>query len=175
MKKLNTIEEAIEDIRDGKVIIVVDDEDRENEGDFICAAETVTPEIVNFMLKYGRGMVCVPLTEQRCKVLDLDMMVGNNTSLHGTPFTISVDLIGQGCTTGISTFDRAKTIRALVDPATRPEDLARPGHISPLKARDKGVLRRPGHTEAVVDLTRLAGLQPGGVLIEILNEDGTMA
>ena len=175
MKKLNTIEEAIEDIRDGKVIIVVDDEDRENEGDFICAAETVTPEIVNFMLKYGRGMVCTPLTEQRCEELELDMMVGNNTSLHGTPFTISVDLIGQGCTTGISTSDRAKTIRALVDPATRPEDLARPGHISPLKAREKGVLRRPGHTEAVVDLTRLAGLQPGGVPIEILNDDGTMA
>ena len=175
MKKLNTIEEAIEDIREGKVIIVVDDEDRENEGDFICAAETVTPEIVNFMLKYGRGMVCTPLSEQRCEELELDMMVGNNTSLHGTPFTISVDLIGQGCTTGISTSDRAKTIRALVDPATRPEDLARPGHISPLKAREKGVLRRPGHTEAVVDLTRLAGLQPGGVLIEILNDDGTMA
>jgi len=175
MNKLNTIEEAIEDIRNGKVIIVVDDEDRENEGDFICAAETVTPEIVNFMLKYGRGMVCTPLTEQRCEDLELDMMVGHNTSLHGTPFTISVDLIGQGCTTGISTSDRAKTIRALVDPATRPEDLARPGHISPLKAREKGVLRRPGHTEAVVDLTRLAGLQPGGVLIEILNDDGTMA
>jgi len=172
---LNTIEEAIEDIRGGKVIIVVDDEDRENEGDFICAAETVTPEIVNFMLTYGRGMVCAPLSEQRCQELELDMMVGHNTSLHGTPFTISVDLIGQGCTTGISAFDRAKTLRALVNPTTRPEDLARPGHISPLKARNKGVLRRPGHTEAVVDLTRLAGLQPGGVLIEILNEDGTMA
>ena len=174
-KALNTIEEAIEDIREGKVIIVVDDEDRENEGDFICAAETVTPEIVNFMLKYGRGLVCVPLSEQRCQELELDMMVGHNTSLHGTPFTISVDLIGHGCTTGISTSDRAKTIRALVNPDTRPEDLARPGHISPLKARNKGVLRRPGHTEAVVDLTRLAGLQPGGVLIEILNDDGTMA
>jgi 3,4-dihydroxy 2-butanone 4-phosphate synthase/GTP cyclohydrolase II len=174
-RKLNTIEEAIEDIRSGKVIIVVDDENRENEGDFICAAETVTPEIVNFMVKYGRGMVCAPLSEQRCKELDLDMMVGNNTSLHGTPFTVSVDLIGHGCTTGISTSDRAKTIRALVDPATKPEDLARPGHIAPLKAREKGVLRRPGHTEAVVDLTRLAGLRPGGVLIEILNEDGTMA
>ena len=172
---LNTIEEAIEDIRDGKVIIVVDDEYRENEGDFICAAETVTPEIVNFMVKYGRGMVCAPLSEQRCQELELDMMVGNNTSLHGTPFTISVDLIGNGCTTGISAFDRAKTLRALVDPATRPKDLARPGHISPLKAREKGVLRRAGHTEAVVDLTRLAGLQPGGVLIEILSEDGTMA
>jgi len=172
---LNTIGEAIEDIRNGKVIIVVDDEDRENEGDFICAAETVTPEIVNFMVTHGRGMVCAPLTEQRCRELELDLMVGYNTSLHGTPFTISVDLIGDGCTTGISAFDRAKTLRALVDPATRPEDLARPGHISPLKAREKGVLQRPGHTEAVVDLTRLAGLQPGGVLIEILNEDGTMA
>ena len=172
---LNSIEEAIEDIRNGKVIIVVDDEDRENEGDFICAAETVTPEIVNFMVKHGRGMVCAPLTEERCRELELDMMVGNNTSLHGTPFTISVDLIGNGCTTGISAFDRAKTLRALVDPATCPEDLARPGHISPLKARDKGVLQRPGHTEAVVDLTRLAGLQPGGVLIEILSENGTMA
>ena len=172
---LNTIEEAIEDVRNGKVIIVVDDADRENEGDFICAAETVTPEIVNFMVTHGRGMVCAPLSEQRCQELELDMMVGHNTSLHGTPFTISVDLIGNGCTTGISAFDRAKTLRALVDPATRPEDLARPGHISPLKARNKGVLRRPGHTESVVDLTRLAGLQPGGVLIEILNTDGTMA
>jgi len=172
---LNTIEEAIDEIRNGKIVIVVDDEDRENEGDFICAAETVTPEMVNFMVKYGRGMVCAPLTEQRCKELELDMMVGHNTSLHGTPFTISVDLIGSGCTTGISAFDRSKTLRALVDPSTKPEDLARPGHISPLKARDKGVLRRPGHTEAVVDLTRLAGLTPGGVLIEILNEDGSMA
>ena len=171
---LNTIDDAIDDIRAGKVIIVVDDEDRENEGDFICAAETVTPEIVNFMVKHGRGMVCAPLTEQRCQELELDMMVGHNTSLHGTPFTISVDLI-SGCTTGISAFDRARTLRALVDPATRPEDLARPGHISPLKAREKGVLRRAGHTEAVVDLTRLAGLKPGGVLIEILNDDGTMA
>ena len=172
---LNTIEEAIEDIRNGKVIIVVDDENRENEGDFICAAETITPEIVNFMVKYGRGMVCAPLSEKRCQELELDLMVGHNTSIHGTPFTISVDLIGNGCTTGISAFDRAKTLRALVDPKTRPEDLGRPGHISPLKAREKGVLRRPGHTEAVVDLTRLAGLQPGGALIEILNEDGTMA
>jgi len=172
---LNTIEEAIEDIRRGKIIIVVDDEDRENEGDFICAAETVTPEIVNFMIKYGRGMVCAPLSEKRCKELELDLMVGHNTSLHGTPFTISVDLIGRGCTTGISTSDRAKTLRALVDPATRPDDLARPGHIAPLKASEKGVLRRPGHTEAVVDLTQLAEMQPGGVLIEILNEDGTMA
>ncbi|MDR1866251.1 MAG: bifunctional 3,4-dihydroxy-2-butanone-4-phosphate synthase/GTP cyclohydrolase II [Bacteroidales bacterium] len=173
--KLDTIEEAIEDIRNGKVIIVVDDEDRENEGDFICAAETVTPDIINFMIKHGRGMLCAPLPEKRCDELELNMMVGNNTSLHETPFTVSVDLIGQGCTTGISTADRAKTIRALVHPATRPENLARPGHISPLKAREKGVLRRPGHTEAVVDLTRLAGLQPGGALVEILNEDGTMA
>ena len=174
MNTLNDIEEAIDDIRNGKVIIVVDDEDRENEGDFICAAQTVTPEIVNFMVTHGRGMVCAPLTEERCRELELDMMVGHNTSLHGTPFTISVDLI-EGCTTGISAFDRARTLRALVDPATRPEELARPGHISPLKAREKGVLRRAGHTEAVVDLTRLAGLQPGGVLIEILSEDGTMA
>ncbi|MDR2037382.1 MAG: bifunctional 3,4-dihydroxy-2-butanone-4-phosphate synthase/GTP cyclohydrolase II [Bacteroidales bacterium] len=174
-KKLNTIEEAIEDIRNGKIIIVVDDEDRENEGDFICAAETITPDIVNFMVKYGRGMLCAPLSEKRCEELELDMMVGKNTSLHETPFTVSVDLIGSGCTTGISTSDRAKTIRALVDPNTRPEDLARPGHIAPLKAREKGVLRRPGHTEAVVDLTRLAGLQPGGALVEILNEDGSMA
>jgi 3,4-dihydroxy 2-butanone 4-phosphate synthase/GTP cyclohydrolase II len=173
--KLNTVEEAIEDIRSGKVIIVVDDENRENEGDFICAAEAVTPEIVNFMVTYGRGMLCAPLPEKRCEELDLDMMVGVNTSLHETPFTVSVDLIGHGCTTGISTSDRAKTIRALVDGSTHPEDLARPGHIAPLKAKDKGVLRRPGHTEAVVDLTRLAGLSPGGALVEILNEDGTMA
>ncbi|MDR0712750.1 MAG: bifunctional 3,4-dihydroxy-2-butanone-4-phosphate synthase/GTP cyclohydrolase II [Bacteroidales bacterium] len=173
--KLNTIEEAINDIRSGKVIIVVDDENRENEGDFICAAETITPEIVNFMVTHGRGMLCAPLTEKRCEELDLNMMVNNNTSLHETPFTVSVDLIGHGCTTGISTVDRAKTIRALVDSDIRPEDLGRPGHISPLRAREKGVLRRPGHTEAVVDLTRLAGLQPGGALVEILNEDGTMA
>ncbi|GHT23381.1 riboflavin biosynthesis protein RibBA [Bacteroidia bacterium] len=172
---LNTIEEAIEDIRLGKVIIVVDDQNRENEGDFICAAEAVTPEIVNFMVTYGRGMLCAPLPEKRCEELELDMMVGVNTSLHETPFTVSVDLIGQGCTTGISTSDRAKTIRALVDESTRPEDLARPGHIAPLKAKEKGVLRRPGHTEAVVDLTRLAGLRAGGALVEILNEDGTMA
>ncbi|MDR3093522.1 MAG: bifunctional 3,4-dihydroxy-2-butanone-4-phosphate synthase/GTP cyclohydrolase II [Bacteroidales bacterium] len=172
---LNTIEEAIEDIRLGKVIIVVDDQNRENEGDFICAAEAVTPEIVNFMVTYGRGMLCAPLPEKRCEELELDMMVGVNTSLHETPFTVSVDLIGQGCTTGISTSDRAKTIRALVDETTRPEDLARPGHIAPLKAKEKGVLRRSGHTEAVVDLTRLAGLRPGGTLVEILNEDGTMA
>ncbi|MDR1673489.1 MAG: bifunctional 3,4-dihydroxy-2-butanone-4-phosphate synthase/GTP cyclohydrolase II [Bacteroidales bacterium] len=175
VKKLDTIEDAIEDIRNGKTIIVVDDENRENEGDFICAAETITPEIVNFMVTQGRGMLCAPLSEKRCEELELAMMVGNNTSLHGTPFTVSVDLIGQGCTTGISTSDRAKTIRALVHPDTRPEDLGRPGHISPLRARDKGVLQRPGHTEAVVDLTRLAGLRVGGALVEILNADGTMA
>ncbi len=173
--KLNTIEEALEDLRAGKVLICVDDEDRENEGDFICAAETVTTETVNFMARYGRGLICCPLTRERCNELKLDMMVGENTSLHATPFTVSVDLLGQGCTTGISAFDRASTLRALVNPETRPEDLGRPGHIFPLLAQKKGVLRRPGHTEAVVDLTRLAGLRPGGVLVEILNEDGTMA
>ncbi|HPX07081.1 MAG TPA: 3,4-dihydroxy-2-butanone-4-phosphate synthase, partial [Tenuifilaceae bacterium] len=149
--QLNTIEEAIEDIKKGKVIIVVDDEDRENEGDFVVAAELITPEIVNFMARYGRGLICTPLPEERCKELDLELMVGTNTALHQTPFTVSVDLIGQGCTTGISASDRAKTIKALVDPNTKPEDLARPGHIFPLKAREKGVLRRAGHTEAVVD------------------------
>ncbi|MDX9852671.1 MAG: bifunctional 3,4-dihydroxy-2-butanone-4-phosphate synthase/GTP cyclohydrolase II [Tenuifilaceae bacterium] len=173
--QLNTIEEAIEDIKKGKVIIVVDDEDRENEGDFVVAAELITPEIVNFMARYGRGLICTPLPEERCKELDLELMVGTNTALHQTPFTVSVDLIGQGCTTGISASDRAKTIKALVDPNTKPEDLARPGHIFPLKAREKGVLRRAGHTEAVVDLTKLAGLNAGGALVEIMNEDGTMA
>ncbi|MBN1988565.1 MAG: bifunctional 3,4-dihydroxy-2-butanone-4-phosphate synthase/GTP cyclohydrolase II [Bacteroidales bacterium] len=173
--QLNTIEEAIEDIKKGKVIIVVDDEDRENEGDFVVAAELITPEIVNFMARYGRGLICTPLPEERCKELDLELMVGTNTALHQTPFTVSVDLIGQGCTTGISASDRAKTIKALVDPSTKPEDLARPGHIFPLKAREKGVLRRAGHTEAVVDLTKLAGLNAGGALVEIMNEDGTMA
>jgi 3,4-dihydroxy 2-butanone 4-phosphate synthase / GTP cyclohydrolase II len=173
--KLNTINEAIDDIRDGKVIIVVDDEDRENEGDFICAAELITPEIVNFMATHGRGLICVPLPEERCTELELDMMVGHNTSLHETPFTVSVDLLGPLTTTGISTKDRAYTIKALVDPETKPSDLGRPGHIFPLKARSKGVLRRAGHTEAVVDLTRLAGLREGGVLVEIMNEDGTMA
>ena len=173
--KLNTIQEALEDLRAGKVLICVDDEDRENEGDFICAAETITAETVNFMARYGRGLICCPLTRERCAELKLDMMVGENTSLHSTPFTVSVDLIGNGCTTGISALDRAKTLNALVDPATKPADLGRPGHIFPLLAQRKGVLRRPGHTEAVVDLTRLAGLQPGGVLVEILNEDGTMA
>ncbi|MDD2563438.1 MAG: bifunctional 3,4-dihydroxy-2-butanone-4-phosphate synthase/GTP cyclohydrolase II [Salinivirgaceae bacterium] len=172
---LNTIDEAIEDIKAGKLIIVVDDEDRENEGDFIAAAELITPEIVNFMAKHGRGLICAPLTEERCQELELDLMVGNNTALHQTPFTVSVDLNGHGCTTGISASDRAKTIKALVDPNTLPEDLGRPGHIFPLKAKGRGVLRRAGHTEAVVDLTRLAGLKPGGVLVEIMNEDGTMA
>lgn len=173
--KFHTIEEAIEDIRSGGVVIVVDDEDRENEGDFICAAELITPEIVNFMAMYGRGLICAPLSEERCAELELDMMVSNNTSLHETPFTISVDLISDQTTTGISAMDRALTIKALVDPAIRPSDLARPGHIFPLKAKSKGVLRRAGHTEAAVDLTRLAGLNPGGVLVEIMNDDGTMA
>lgn len=172
---LNTIEEALEDIRAGKVIIVVDDEDRENEGDFIVAAEKITPEIVNFMLHTGRGVMCAALPEERCKELELDMMVGDNTSILGTPFTVSVDLLGHGCTTGVAATDRAATIRALVDPATKPSDLGRPGHIFPLRARSRGVLRRPGHTEAVVDITRIAGLHPGGALIEIMNSDGTMA
>jgi len=174
-RKLNTIDEAIAEIKQGKVIIVVDDEDRENEGDFVVAAENITPEIVNFMARYGRGLICAPLTEERCKELELELMVGKNTSLHETPFTVSVDLNGYGCTTGISASDRAKTIKALVDPATKAEELGRPGHIFPLKAKDKGVLRRAGHTEAVVDLARLAGLKPGGALVEIMNEDGTMA
>lgn len=173
--KLDSIEEAVADIKAGKIIIVVDDEDRENEGDMICAAELTTPEMVNFMTKEGRGLLCVPLTEARCEELGLDMMVGNNTSVHTTPFTVSVDLLGYGCTTGISTADRAKTIQFLADPATKPEELGRPGHIFPLKARTGGVLRRPGHTEAAIDLARMAGLKPAGVLIEVMNEDGTMA
>ncbi len=173
--ELNTIEEAIEDIKAGKVIIVVDDEDRENEGDFVVAAETITPEIVNFMATHGRGLICTPLPEDRCEELELELMVGNNTALHATPFTVSVDLNGHGCTTGISAYDRAKTIKALVDPSTTPEDLGRPGHIFPLKAKQRGVIRRAGHTEAVVDLTKIAGLKPGGALVEIMNEDGTMA
>ena len=173
--QLNTIEEAIEDIRKGKVIIVVDDENRENEGDFIAAAEMVTPEMINFMATHGRGLICAPLTEQRCKELDLNMMVENNTVLHHTQFTVSVDLIGHGCTTGISVHDRAKTMKALVDENTRPYDLGRPGHIFPLRAKEGGVLRRTGHTEAAIDFARLAGLKPAGVLVEILNEDGTMA
>ena len=175
LRKLNTVEEVIEDFRQGKVVIVVDDEDRENEGDFIVAAEKITPEIVNFMLHNGRGVLCTPLSEDRCRELDLDMMVGNNTSLLGTPFTVTVDYLHDGCTTGVSIHDRAATIRALVDPNAKPEDFGRPGHINPLRARNKGVLRRPGHTEATIDLARMAGLQPGGALIEIMNEDGSMA
>lgn len=174
-KLLNTVEEAIEDIRQGKLIIVVDDEDRENEGDFIIAAEKITPDIVNFMLHNGRGVMCVPITEDRCRELELGMMVGDNTSFLGTPFTVSVDYLGDGCTTGVASRERAATIRALADPATKPDELGRPGHIFPLRARNRGVLRRPGHTEAAVDLARLAGLYPAGALIEIMNEDGTMA
>jgi len=173
--ELNTIEEAIADIKNGKVIIVVDDENRENEGDFIAAAEMVTPELINFMAKHGRGLICAPLTEERCEDLDLEMMVQNNTVLHHTQFTVSVDLIGQGCTTGISVQDRAKTIKALVNKETKPHNLGRPGHIFPLKAKNGGVLRRTGHTEAAVDFARLAGFEPVGILVEILNEDGTMA
>lgn len=173
--QLNTIEDAINDIRLGKVIIVVDDENRENEGDFIAAAEKVTPKMINFMAQHGRGLICAPLTEDRCEELDLTMMVQNNTVLHHTQFTVSVDLIGHGCTTGISVHDRAKTIKALVDEDTKPFDLGRPGHIFPLRAKNGGVLRRTGHTEAAVDLARLAGFKPAGILVEILNEDGTMA
>ena len=173
--RLNTIDEALEDIKNGKVIIVVDDEDRENEGDFICAAECVTPEIVNFMATHGRGLICAPLVEDRCDELGLELMVGQNTALFETPFTVSVDLIGHGCGTGISAHDRFKTIRALIDPATKPEELGRPGHIFPLKAKRGGVLHRSGHTEAAIDFARLAGFKPGGVLVEIMNEDGTMA
>lgn len=173
--KLNSIDEAIADFREGKFIIVVDDEDRENEGDFIIAAEKITPEKVNFMLTNGRGVLCAPITEERCKELDLEMQVQTNTSIHETPFTVTVDKLGNGCTTGVSMFDRAETIRALADPATQPSDLGRPGHVNPLRARSRGVLRRAGHTEAAVDLARLAGLYPAGALIEIINEDGTMA
>lgn len=173
--KLNTISEAIDDIKNGKIIIVVDDENRENEGDFIAAADMVTPEMINFMASHGRGLICAPLTEERCTELDLDMMVENNTVLHHTQFTISVDLIGHGCTTGISVHDRAKTIRALANSETKPADLGRPGHIFPLRAYEGGVLRRTGHTEAAIDLARLAGLEAAGILVEILNEDGTMA
>ena len=172
---LDTIEAAIEDIRAGKVVIVVDDEDRENEGDFICAARAATPEIINFMATHGRGLVCASLPEQRCEELGLDLMVGHNTALHATPFTVSVDLLKNGVTTGISASDRSKTILALIDPATKPEELGKPGHIFPLKARKEGVLRRAGHTEAAVDLARLAGFEPAGVLVEILKEDGEMA
>lgn len=175
MKKLNTIEEAIEDIKNGKMLIVVDDEDRENEGDFIVAGEKITPEIVNFMETHGRGLLCAPISEEIAKRLELPFMVTSNTSLHATPFTVSVDLLGDGCTTGISAHDRAKTILALVDDKTTPEDMGRPGHVFPLAARSRGVLRRTGHTEAVVDFARLAGLKPGGALIEIKRPDGEMA
>ena len=172
---LDTIEEAIEDIKLGKLLIVVDDEDRENEGDFICSAELITPEIVNFMAKHGRGLICAALPEERCEELDLNLMVGNNTSIHETQFTVTVDLLNKDTSTGVSAFDRALTIKSLVDPATKPTDLGRPGHIFPLKAKSKGVLRRAGHTEAVVDLTRFANLRPGGALVEIMNDDGSMA
>jgi 3,4-dihydroxy 2-butanone 4-phosphate synthase/GTP cyclohydrolase II len=172
---LNTIDEALSDLREGKLIIVVDDEDRENEGDFVTAARNVTPEVINFMSKYGRGLICAPITEERAAALNLNLMVEDNTVLHQTPFTVSVDLIGQGCTTGISAHDRAKTVQALIDPNTKPEDLGRPGHIFPLRAKPGGVLRRTGHTEATVDLARLAGMEPAGVLVEIMNDDGTMA
>jgi 3,4-dihydroxy 2-butanone 4-phosphate synthase/GTP cyclohydrolase II len=172
---LSSIESAIEDIRLGKLVIVVDDEDRENEGDFITAARNVTPDIINFMSKEGRGLICAPLVEERCDELGLEMMVNNNTALHGTPFTVSVDLLGHGCTTGISAHDRAKTVRALINPATKPDHLGRPGHIFPLRAKRGGVLRRAGHTEATIDLARLAGFEPAGVLVEVMNPDGTMA
>jgi len=173
--KFNTIEEAITDIKGGKVVIVIDDENRENEGDFVAAAELATPEMINFMATHGRGLICTPLLESRCDELGLDLMIGKNSAAFETPFTISIDLVGHGCTTGISAQDRAKTVQALVDPNIRPEELGKPGHIFPLKARKGGVLRRAGHTEAAVDLARLAGLQPAGVIVEILNEDGTMA
>ena len=173
--KLNSIEEAVEDLRNGKLVIVVDDEDRENEGDFIAVAELITPEMVNFMATEGRGLICVALTEERCQELELDMMVGTNTSLHDTPFTVSVDAVGDNVTTGISAHDRAVTIQKLADPATKPSELGRPGHIFPLRAKSRGVLRRAGHTEATVDLARLAGKEPAGVLVEIMNADGSMA
>ncbi len=171
----NTIEEAVADIGAGKVVIVVDDEDRENEGDFLAGGETITPDIINFMATHGRGLICAPITRKRSEQLDLDLMVPKNTAVYETPFTVSVDLIGHGCTTGISAADRAKTIQALSDPETKPTDLGRPGHIFPLRAREGGVLQRAGHTEAAIDLARLAGLQPTGALVEIMNEDGTMA
>lgn len=173
--KLNTIQEAIEDIKNGKIIIVVDDQDRENEGDFIAAAECVTPEMVNFMAQHGRGLICAPITERRAEELGLPLMVNKNTVLHNTQFTVSIDLIGSGCSTGISVHDRAKTIKALTSNDSKPEDFGRPGHIFPLRAKEGGVLRRTGHTEASIDLARLAGFQPAGILVEILNEDGTMA
>lgn len=173
--KLNTIQEAIEEIKAGKVIIVVDDEDRENEGDFLTAAENATPEVINFMATYGRGLICAPLTEERCDELNLNLMVGKNTAAYETNFTVSVDLVGHGCTTGISASDRSKTMLALANPNTNPDELGRPGHIFPLRAKDGGVIRRAGHTEAAVDLARLAGFKPAGVLVEILKEDGEMA
>ena len=173
--QLNTIEEALEDIRTGKVVIVVDDEDRENEGDFVAAAELATPEMINFMATHGRGLICAPILEKRCDELELNMMVGKNTDPNQTQFTVSIDKVGDGVTTGISASDRAKTILSLVDPNCKPEDLSRPGHIFPLKARNGGVLRRTGHTEAAIDLARMAGLQPAGVIVEIMNEDGSMA
>lgn len=173
--KLNTIEEALQDVRAGKVIIVVDDEDRENEGDFVTAARNATPEVINFMATHGRGLICAPLTEERAHELKLDMMVPANTSLHETPFTVSIDLLEFGCTTGISASDRSKTVKALIDPSIKPSDFGRPGHIFPLKSKPGGVLRRTGHTEATVDISVLAGFEPCGVLVEILNEDGTMA
>lgn len=173
--KLNSIPEAIEDIRNGKVVIVVDDENRENEGDFLTAARNVTPEMINFMAREGRGLICVPLTEERCEELGLDMMVGKNTATHETAFTVSVDLLGYGCTTGISAQDRSKTVQALINPEIKPEDLGKPGHIFPLKAKSEGVIRRAGHTEAAIDLARMAGFEPAGCIVEILNEDGSMA
>jgi 3,4-dihydroxy 2-butanone 4-phosphate synthase/GTP cyclohydrolase II len=172
---LDSIESAIEDIKKGKLIIVVDDEDRENEGDFITAAENATPEVINFMSTHGRGLICTPITEERCRDLNLQPMVMDNTSLHETAFTVSIDLLGNGCTTGISAHDRSKTVKALINPDTRPEDLGRPGHIFPLRAKKGGVLRRSGHTEATIDMARLAGFEPAGVLVEIMNEDGSMA
>jgi 3,4-dihydroxy 2-butanone 4-phosphate synthase/GTP cyclohydrolase II len=172
---LNRIEEAIEDIRNGKVVIVVDDENRENEGDFLTAARNVTPEMINFMAREGRGLICVPITEERCEALGLEMMVGRNTATHETAFTVSVDLLGHGCTTGISAHDRAKTVQALINPEIKPGELGKPGHIFPLKAKTEGVIRRAGHTEAAIDLARLAGFEPAGCIVEILNEDGSMA
>lgn len=172
---LNTIEEALEDIKAGKIIIVVDDEDRENEGDFLTAARNVTPEIINFMATHGRGLICAPLVEDKCDELGLELMVKSNSAAYETPFTVSIDLIGHGCTTGISASDRSKTIQALIDPNTKPEELGKPGHIFPLRAKKGGVLRRAGHTEAAIDIARLAGFEPAGVIVEILNEDGTMA
>jgi 3,4-dihydroxy 2-butanone 4-phosphate synthase/GTP cyclohydrolase II len=172
---LDTIESAIEDIKQGKLVIVVDDEDRENEGDFVTSAENATPEVINFMSKHGRGLICAPITQQRADELQLELMVDKNTAIHETPFTVSVDLLGYGCATGISAHDRSKTVQALIDPNMKPADFGRPGHIFPLRAKDGGVLRRTGHTEATIDLARLAGMEPAGVLVEIMNEDGTMA